>query len=154
MPQRRRGPSATRRASCAAARQHAACCRTRSPLTEEDYTTEYLDLILRIKVVANLEEAIAHIERYGSHHTDAIVTNDWTAARRFTAAVDSAAVIVNASTRFNDGYEIRPWRGDWHQHGQISCTRAVWFARIVQLQIYRLGRQVRKGSTDSRRVKP
>ena len=76
------------------------------PATEEDYTTEYLDLILRIKVVANLEEAIAHIDRYGSHHTDAIVTNDLHAARRFTAEVDSAAVMVNASTRFNDGYEI------------------------------------------------
>jgi len=76
------------------------------PVTEADYVTEYLDLILRIKVVANLDEAIAHIERYGSHHTDAIVTNDLTAARRFTAAVDSAAVMVNASTRFNDGHEI------------------------------------------------
>ncbi len=76
------------------------------PVTEEDYSTEYLDLILRIKVVANLEEAIAHIERYGSHHTDAIVTNDLTAARRFTEGVDSAAVMVNASTRFNDGHEI------------------------------------------------
>jgi glutamate-5-semialdehyde dehydrogenase len=76
------------------------------PATEADYTTEYLDLILRIKVVANLEEAIAHIDRYGSHHTDAIVTNDLQAARKFTAEVDSAAVVVNASTRFNDGYEI------------------------------------------------
>jgi glutamate-5-semialdehyde dehydrogenase len=76
------------------------------PVTEEDHTTEYLDLILRIKVVASLDEAISHIERYGSHHTDAIVTNDLTAARRFTSEVDSAAVMVNASTRFNDGHEI------------------------------------------------
>jgi glutamate-5-semialdehyde dehydrogenase len=76
------------------------------PLAAEDYSTEYLDLILRIKVVASLEEAIAHIERYGSHHTDAIVTNDLNAARRFTSEVDSAAVMVNASTRFNDGYEL------------------------------------------------
>jgi glutamate-5-semialdehyde dehydrogenase len=76
------------------------------PATIEDYTTEYLDLIIRIKVVANLEEAITHIEQFSSHHTDAIVTNDLTNARRFTAEVDSAAVVVNASTRFNDGYEI------------------------------------------------
>ena len=53
-----------------------------------------------------MDEAIAHINHYGSHHTDAIVTNDLTAARRFTAAVDSAAVLVNASTRFNDGHEL------------------------------------------------
>jgi glutamate-5-semialdehyde dehydrogenase len=74
--------------------------------TEEDFAAEYLELILSIKVVSGLEEAIAHINRYGSGHTDAIVTNDLTAARRFTAAVDSSAVMVNASTRFNDGYEL------------------------------------------------
>jgi glutamate-5-semialdehyde dehydrogenase len=74
--------------------------------TEEDFATEYLELILSIKVVEGIDEAIAHINCYGSGHTDAIVTNDLTAARRFTAAVDSAAVIVNASTRFNDGFEL------------------------------------------------
>ena len=74
--------------------------------TEADYAEEYLDLIMSVKVVAGLEDAIAHINRYGSQHSDAIVTNDWSAARRFTAAVDSAAVLVNASTRFNDGYEL------------------------------------------------
>jgi glutamate-5-semialdehyde dehydrogenase len=57
-------------------------------------------------VVAGLDEAIEHIARYGSAHTDAIITNDRAAARRFTAAVDSAAVMVNASTRFNDGYQF------------------------------------------------
>jgi glutamate-5-semialdehyde dehydrogenase len=76
------------------------------PATEEDYGTEYLDLILSVKVVAGLDEAVEHINRYGSRHTDAVVTNDLTAARRFTAAVDSAAVLVNASTRFHDGYEL------------------------------------------------
>jgi glutamate-5-semialdehyde dehydrogenase len=76
------------------------------PATEEDYAAEYLDLILSVKVVASLDEAIGHITRYGSQHTEAIVTNDPTAARRFTAEVDSAAVMVNASTRFNDGYEF------------------------------------------------
>jgi glutamate-5-semialdehyde dehydrogenase len=80
--------------------------RNAKPASEEDYSTEFLDLILSVKVVAGLDEAIAHIERYGSHHTDAIVTNDLTAARRFTAEVDSAAVMVNASTRFNDGHEL------------------------------------------------
>jgi glutamate-5-semialdehyde dehydrogenase len=77
-----------------------------APATDEDYTTEYLDLILSVKVVNDIEEAIDHIARYGSHHTDAIITNDLTASRRFTAAVDSAAVMVNASTRFHDGYEF------------------------------------------------
>jgi glutamate-5-semialdehyde dehydrogenase len=72
----------------------------------EDFDTEFLDLVLSIKVVGGLEEAIAHINTHGSGHTDAIMTNDLTAARRFTAAVDSAAVLVNASTRFHDGQEL------------------------------------------------
>jgi glutamate-5-semialdehyde dehydrogenase len=76
------------------------------PATEADYAAEYLDLILSIKVVAGVDEAVAHINRFGSGHTEAIVTNDLSAARRFTAGVDSAAVIVNASTRFNDGFEL------------------------------------------------
>jgi glutamate-5-semialdehyde dehydrogenase len=77
-----------------------------APAAEEDYAAEYLDLILSVKVVGDLEEAVAHIARYGSGHTEAIVTDELAAARRFTAAVDSAAVMVNASTRFNDGYEF------------------------------------------------
>jgi glutamate-5-semialdehyde dehydrogenase len=76
------------------------------PATDDDFAAEYLDLILSVKVVADLDEAIAHVNRFGSHHTDAILTNDLTAARRFTAEVDSAAVLVNASTRFNDGHEL------------------------------------------------
>jgi glutamate-5-semialdehyde dehydrogenase len=74
--------------------------------TEDDYSAEYLDLIMSVMVVADIEGAVAHINRYGSHHTDAIVTRDRTAARRFVAAVDSAVVLVNASTRFNDGQEL------------------------------------------------
>jgi glutamate-5-semialdehyde dehydrogenase len=74
--------------------------------TDEDYSAEFLDLILSVKVVGSLEEAVEHIARYGSGHTEAIVTGDLAAARRFTAAVDSSAVMVNASTRFNDGYEF------------------------------------------------
>jgi glutamate-5-semialdehyde dehydrogenase len=76
------------------------------PASDDDYAAEYLDLILSIKIVKNLSEAIQHIHRYGSQHTETIVTRDWNAARRFTAEVDSAAVLVNASTRFNDGFEF------------------------------------------------
>ena len=76
------------------------------PAIAEDYDTEYLDLILSVRVVDGLEEAIEHIDRHSSRHTDAIVTRDVDAARRFTAAVDSAAVVVNASTRFHDGFEL------------------------------------------------
>ena len=74
--------------------------------TEEDFRTEYLDLILSVKVVDDLEQAVQHIDEYGSHHTDAIVTDDLKTARRFAAAVDSSAVHINASTRFNDGGEF------------------------------------------------
>jgi glutamate-5-semialdehyde dehydrogenase len=74
--------------------------------TEADWTEEYLDLILSIRVVDSLEEAVDHIEQYGSHHTDTIVTADEEAARRFLAAVDSATVLWNASTRFSDGGEF------------------------------------------------
>jgi glutamate-5-semialdehyde dehydrogenase len=73
--------------------------------TEEDYATEYLAPIISIKVVAGLDEAIAHINEYSSHHTDAIVTENYTAAMRFLREVDSASVMVNASTRFADGFE-------------------------------------------------
>lgn len=74
--------------------------------SEEDYRTEYLDLILSVKVVDDLDHAMRHIETYGSHHTETIVTNDFAAAERFLNEVDSAAVLVNASTRFNDGGEL------------------------------------------------
>ncbi len=74
--------------------------------TEEDWSTEYLDLILSIKTVASLDEAITHINRYGSHHTDSIVTRNRADAERFQHEVDSAVVLHNASTRFNDGGEF------------------------------------------------
>ncbi|MGR9037700.1 MAG: glutamate-5-semialdehyde dehydrogenase, partial [Gammaproteobacteria bacterium] len=73
--------------------------------TEEDWHTEYLAPILSIKIVAGIDEAIAHINHYGSAHTDAIVTEDYTVARRFLREVDSSSVMVNASTRFADGFE-------------------------------------------------
>lgn len=73
--------------------------------TEEDWQTEYLAPILSIKIVADIDEAIAHINQYGSAHTESIVTEDYTLARRFLREVDSSSVMVNASTRFADGFE-------------------------------------------------
>ncbi|MCH8499204.1 MAG: glutamate-5-semialdehyde dehydrogenase [Marinobacter sp.] len=73
--------------------------------TDEDWVTEYLAPILAVRVVAGLDEAIAHINRYGSHHTDSIITENYTRARRFLTEVDSSSVMVNASTRFADGFE-------------------------------------------------
>ncbi|MGB9618928.1 MAG: glutamate-5-semialdehyde dehydrogenase [Armatimonadota bacterium] len=74
--------------------------------SEDDWFTEYLDLILAVRVVAGLDDAIDHINTYGSRHSDAIVTRDYNAARRFTSEVDSACVFVNVSTRFSDGYQF------------------------------------------------
>jgi len=74
--------------------------------SEEDWKTEYLDLILSIKVVEGIEEAINHINNYGSHHSDAIITNNYAKSRQFLQKIDSAAVYVNASTRFTDGAEF------------------------------------------------
>ena len=88
------------------------CPRTRRILpdvkeaTEEDWPTEYLDLILAVKVVDDIGEAIDHIGRYGSQHTEAIVTADYANAQRFLRDVDSSTVLVNASTRFSDGYQL------------------------------------------------
>ncbi len=76
------------------------------PATVEDWATEYLDLEIAIKVVDSLDDAIAHITEYGSGHTEAIVTDSVSAAKRFTSEVDAAAVFVNVSTRFTDGYEF------------------------------------------------
>jgi len=76
------------------------------PATEDDWYAEYLDLILAVRVVDGLDAAIAHIERYGSNHTEAIVTRDREAGERFVREVDSATVMINASTRFADGGEL------------------------------------------------
>lgn len=87
------------------------CPRTRDyvpaakPADDSDFGTEFLAPILSVRVVADLDAALAHIERYGSQHTDAIVTEDYTRARRFLREVDSSSVMVNASTRFADGFE-------------------------------------------------
>jgi glutamate-5-semialdehyde dehydrogenase len=76
------------------------------PATEEDWSTEYLDLILAVKVVSSLNEAINHINTYGSSHSECIVTENYSNAQRFLQEVDAAAVYVNASTRFTDGFEF------------------------------------------------
>jgi glutamate-5-semialdehyde dehydrogenase len=73
---------------------------------EADYSTEYLDLIMAVKIVDSLDEAIEHIHQYGSKHTEAIITENVSAANKFTMHVDASAVIVNASTRFTDGFEF------------------------------------------------
>jgi glutamate-5-semialdehyde dehydrogenase len=74
--------------------------------TEEDWCAEYLDLILAVRVVTSLDEAIAHIEKYGSLHTESIITKDYANSQRFLNEVNSSTVLVNASTRFSDGFEL------------------------------------------------
>lgn len=76
------------------------------PATDEDWATEYNDLRLSIRIVDSMEEAVAHIRRYGTGHSEAIVTDDYETARRFQQVVDAACVYVNASTRFTDGFQF------------------------------------------------
>ena len=82
------------------------CCPRWATATEEDFATEFLGLTMSVAVVDDLDGAIDHIARFGSGHSEAIVTGDLAAANRFTAEVDAAAVLVNASTRFIDGEEL------------------------------------------------
>lgn len=88
------------------------CSKTRAhlpdirPATEDDWYAEFLDLILAVKIVEDLHEAIDHIEKYGSNHTEAIITENYTRAMEFLHQVDSSTVLVNASTRFSDGGEF------------------------------------------------
>jgi len=76
------------------------------PAVETDWPAEFLDLILAVKVVSNMDEALDHIEQYGSNHTEAIITNDYKHSQRFLAEVDASVVLINASTRFNDGNQL------------------------------------------------
>lgn len=104
-----------------------------TPASEEDWSTEYLDTIIAAKVVPGLDAAIDHIERYGSHHTDAIVTADAAAAARFLAEVDSAIVVHNASTQFADGgefgfgAEIGIATGRMHARGPVGVEQLCSF---------------------------
>jgi glutamate-5-semialdehyde dehydrogenase len=103
------------------------------PATEEDWSTEYLDAILAVKVVDGVAAAIEHIERYGSHHTDAIVTDDPAAAEKFLREVDSAIVLHNASTQFADGgefgfgAEIGIATGRLHARGPVGVDQLTTF---------------------------
>jgi len=73
---------------------------------DSDWPAEFLDLILAVKIVEDMDEALDHIDRYGSNHTEAIVTNDYERSQEFLERVDASVVLVNASTRFNDGFEL------------------------------------------------
>jgi glutamate-5-semialdehyde dehydrogenase len=103
------------------------------PATEADWTTEYLDAMIACRVVDGLDDAIRHIETCGSHHTDAIVTDDAAAAERFLAAVDSAIVLHNASTQFADGgefgfgAEIGIATGRMHARGPVGVEQLTSF---------------------------
>ena len=103
------------------------------PATEEDWSTEYLDAIIAVKLVDGVDAAIAHIERYGSHHTDAIVTGDAAAADKFLREVDSAIVLHNASTQFADGgefgfgAEIGIATGRLHARGPVGVEQLTTF---------------------------
>ncbi|MCS7215348.1 MAG: glutamate-5-semialdehyde dehydrogenase [Thermodesulfovibrio sp.] len=105
---------------------------------EEDFYNEYLDLILNVRVVKDIDQAIEHITKYGSAHSDSIVTNDYNKAMRFLREVDSSAVFVNASTRLNDGYqfglgaEIGISTDKIHARGpmgleELTCTKFIVF---------------------------
>ncbi len=107
------------------------------PLTEEGYHREYLALEISVKVVHNIEEAIAHILEYGSSHSEAIVANDYEAIRQFTAALDSSAVFVNCSTRFNDGgqfgfgAEVGIATGKLHVRGPMGLRDLTTYQYLV-----------------------
>jgi glutamate-5-semialdehyde dehydrogenase len=108
------------------------------PASEENWSTEYLDAIVAAKVVDGLDQAIEHIARYGSQHTDAIVTQDQVAADRFLARVDSAIVLHNASTQFADGgefgmgAEIGIATGRFHARGPVGLEQLTTFKYVVR----------------------
>jgi glutamate-5-semialdehyde dehydrogenase len=108
------------------------------PASEQDWSTEYLDAVISAKVVDGVDGAIGHIERYGSHHTDAIVTEDQAAAEKFLAEVDSAIVLHNASTQFADGgefgfgAEIGIATGRFHARGPVGVEQLTSFKYRVR----------------------
>ncbi len=109
-----------------------------TPATEEDWSTEYLDAVIAVRVVDGLEAAIEHIRRYGSHHTDCIVTADPAAAERFLAEVDSAIVLHNASTQFADGgefgmgAEIGISTDKFHARGPVGVEQLTSYKYVVR----------------------
>ncbi len=108
------------------------------PAAQQDWATEYLDAIIAVRVVDGVDEAIAHVERYGSHHTDAIVTADTEAAEKFLREVDSAIVLHNASTQFADGgefgfgAEIGIATGRLHARGPVGVEQLTTFKYVVR----------------------
>ena len=126
-------PRALRRAarargwSCAWTAGRARCPATLADsladATEADWETEYHALILAVKVVDSVDEAIEHVNRYGSGHSEAIVTGSTESARAFSSGVDAAAVYVNASTRFTDGARVRHGRGDRELDSEAARAR-------------------------------
>ena len=108
--------------------------------TEEDWHTEYLAPILSVRVVSGLDQAIEHIEVYGSQHTDSIITEDYSRARRFLREVDSSSVMVNASTRFADGFEYGLGAEIGISTDKIHARGPSRAGRIDQPEIYRAGR--------------
>jgi glutamate-5-semialdehyde dehydrogenase len=109
-----------------------------TPASESDWSTEYLAPIISVRIVDGVDAAIAHIERYGSHHTEAIVTEDTAAAERFLAGIDSAIVIVNASTQFADGgefgmgAEIGISTGKLHARGPVGVAELTSYKFVVR----------------------
>ncbi len=128
----RRGGGEGRRSPIDAGPRHV------EPATEEDWATEYLALTLAVRVVDSLEEAIEHIGRYGSGHSEAILTRDTAAARAFQRGVDAACVYVNASTRFTDGgefgmgAEIGNSTQKLHARGPIGLRELCTFKYLVE----------------------
>jgi glutamate-5-semialdehyde dehydrogenase len=108
------------------------------PATEQDWSTEYLDAILSVKVTDGLQAAIDHVEQFGTHHTDSIVTNDKAAAEKFLNEVDSAIVLHNASTQFADGgefgfgAEIGIATGRLHARGPVGVEQLCSFKYRVR----------------------
>jgi glutamate-5-semialdehyde dehydrogenase len=127
-------------ANCAVRGDPATCAvdpRVR-PATEEDWYTEFLDAVIAVKLVDGVAEAIAHIGKYGSHHTEAIITADGDAAARFLNEVDSAIVLHNASTQFADGgefgmgAEIGISTGRLHARGPVGVEQLTTFKYVVR----------------------
>ena len=123
--------------SCGATRRAGPSSGRIGVAEEADFATEFLGPILSVAVVADLDGAIDHIARYGSGHSEAIVTTDLRAAERFCREVDAAAVVVNASTRFVDGGELGLGLGDRHLDAEAPRPRSHGAARAHLRQVRR-----------------